>query len=568
MAYTKTTWVDNTTPLSAQNLNKIEQGIYLTNSIFDNTSGTDSYTITIPGIASYTELIGIPLNIKCTIANTTSATLNVNSLGAINIVRGTSTALLTGEIIANKIIVVVYDGANFQLLSQGVDVSQASKTETLTNKTLTAPKITSGSYLADPNGNELIKFPTTVASAVNEITVSNAAAGSSPSISASGGDTNIGINLVPKGTGKVLVNGTEVSVVGHAHQAAIIAIADAGGLITATDVEGAIQELFISASNGKSSIASAITGMGQSASGSDSFSTLASKISAISSDANAAAGNVLSGKTAYVGGSKITGTMPNRAGDNVNISSSVVGTTLKLRSPAGYYDGIDDTVYITDADFVASNIKNGINIFGLTGTLGASQSLVWSTSGTYSWTSPATPTTVYVNVISATGGSGGGGGSWGYNHDGKCNDNYYSGNSGNPGNAGGVTSFGGYLSISASAPGQGGTGGGSPGGIGGAGSPPGSNHNGRYGGAGGGNGGAGGTFANGSGGGGGGGGNFYPQQTVNNTFVIPPSTAITITVGAAGTGGAGGTKGSDSYGYGSNGSNGGSGLSGRVEISW
>jgi hypothetical protein len=54
--------------------------------------------------------------------------------------------------------------------------------------------------LYDTNGNEEIKF-TTTASAVNEITVTNAATGNAPELSATGGDTNIDLKLKGKGTG-------------------------------------------------------------------------------------------------------------------------------------------------------------------------------------------------------------------------------------------------------------------------------------------------------------------------------------------------------------------------------
>lgn len=82
-------------------------------------------------------------------------------------------------------------------------------TQTLSNKTLTAPKFANGGFIADNNGNEQIKFATT-ASAVNEITVTNAATGNGPAIAASGGDANIDLNLSGKGTGVVKVNGDEV----------------------------------------------------------------------------------------------------------------------------------------------------------------------------------------------------------------------------------------------------------------------------------------------------------------------------------------------------------------------
>jgi len=75
-------------------------------------------------------------------------------------------------------------------------------TQTLTNKTLTAPKI--GTSILDTNGAELFLL-TATASAVNELTYANAATGNNPTFTASGGDTNIGITLTPKGTGEVVI---------------------------------------------------------------------------------------------------------------------------------------------------------------------------------------------------------------------------------------------------------------------------------------------------------------------------------------------------------------------------
>jgi len=77
-------------------------------------------------------------------------------------------------------------------------------TDTLTNKTLTAAKIVDGGFLADANGNELIVFQTT-GSAVNQLEITNNASGSDPILAATGGDTNIGITLTPKGTGVITI---------------------------------------------------------------------------------------------------------------------------------------------------------------------------------------------------------------------------------------------------------------------------------------------------------------------------------------------------------------------------
>ena len=60
--------------------------------------------------------------------------------------------------------------------------------------------------IIDENGNQQITFSTT-GSAVNEFTVANAATTNPPALSVTGGDTNIDMNLTPKGTGRVTFNG-------------------------------------------------------------------------------------------------------------------------------------------------------------------------------------------------------------------------------------------------------------------------------------------------------------------------------------------------------------------------
>lgn len=70
------------------------------------------------------------------------------------------------------------------------------------------PKVAAS--INDTNGNEVIKIPAT-ASATNEITVTNAANGGAPKISASGSsDANVNLNLQGKGTGSLQINGTDI----------------------------------------------------------------------------------------------------------------------------------------------------------------------------------------------------------------------------------------------------------------------------------------------------------------------------------------------------------------------
>ncbi len=76
--------------------------------------------------------------------------------------------------------------------------------QTLTNKTLTTPKI--GTSILDTNGNELAKL-TATSSAVNEFTIANAATSGNPTLSSTGGDSNIDLDLLAKGTGHVTIKG-------------------------------------------------------------------------------------------------------------------------------------------------------------------------------------------------------------------------------------------------------------------------------------------------------------------------------------------------------------------------
>ena len=64
----------------------------------------------------------------------------------------------------------------------------------------------SSNSIQDDSNNEYIKMAKT-GSAVNEFTVTNAATGNAPNLSATGDDTNIDLNLTPKGYGRATFNG-------------------------------------------------------------------------------------------------------------------------------------------------------------------------------------------------------------------------------------------------------------------------------------------------------------------------------------------------------------------------
>lgn len=92
-----------------------------------------------------------------------------------------------------------------------------------------------------------------------------------------------------------------------------------------------------------------------------------------STDATAATGELLSGKTAYARGSKITGTMPNRGAVEGYISDKNTPYTIQ----SGFHDG-SGTVDIAEAEkvkLIPSNIREGIEILGVTGEMSGSEDL-------------------------------------------------------------------------------------------------------------------------------------------------------------------------------------------------
>ena len=179
----------------------IAGGAQTTDLTFSNgaTSNGKNAVIKFTGTITGNQVVTIPDSIEKTyiIENGTTGAFTVQ----FKTVSGTGVTFGTTD---KSTKILFSDGTNI------VDTGFVSLTgiQTLTNKTLTSPTITDPiiNEINDANGNEEIIF-TTTASAVNELTVANSATGNNPNVSATGGDTNIGINLTPKGLGAITFNG-------------------------------------------------------------------------------------------------------------------------------------------------------------------------------------------------------------------------------------------------------------------------------------------------------------------------------------------------------------------------
>ena len=180
---------------------------------------TNGTGLPVSGItASTSDAIGVG---TIELGHATDTTISRVSAGlvaveGVNVVTESATQTLTNKTLTTPIISSISNTGTLTLptstgtvaLTSDITVTDTS-TSTLSNKTLTAPKFADLGFIADANGNELIILDT-VASAVNEVTLANAATLGTPTLTASGGDTDISLDLVAKGTGKVKAGGVDL----------------------------------------------------------------------------------------------------------------------------------------------------------------------------------------------------------------------------------------------------------------------------------------------------------------------------------------------------------------------
>jgi len=202
--------------------------------------------IEFTGTITGNQIVTIPLDVQTFyfLRNSTSGSYTVQFKYASG--SGDSFTFAAGDKGDALVFATANDGTNPDIDTLPAGDVTLTGTQTLTNKTLTSPKI--GTSILDTNGNELALL-TATSSAVNEFTIANSATGSGPTLSSTGGDSNIDINITPKGTGDVVLAGDTVKV-GDSGAAATLTSNGAGTLTVTT---GGASDLVLSTNSGTDS---------------------------------------------------------------------------------------------------------------------------------------------------------------------------------------------------------------------------------------------------------------------------------------------------------------------------
>ena len=207
------TWGDKTNT----NLNLVQQAIAgyeaidvasadvtlaMTNAALSNAR---NMVLSLTGTLAGTRVVNVPDGIEKTYIVADNTTRSGNTL-TIKTVSGTGVTIPEG-----KTVLVYADGTNvndvffMKDLVEDTTPQLGGDLDANGNNIL----IDGGNSINDENDLEQIKFATT-ASAVNEFTVTNAATGNAPALSATGDDTNIDLNVTPKGIGRVVLGAAAI----------------------------------------------------------------------------------------------------------------------------------------------------------------------------------------------------------------------------------------------------------------------------------------------------------------------------------------------------------------------
>ena len=172
--------------------------------------------------------------------------------------------------------------------------------------------------------------------------------------------------------------------------------------IPAGNVQGALDELFTSVSDGKALIASAVTDKGVPTQPDAAFSEIAGNIAQIStgggdtSDATATPGDILAGRTAYTASGKVEGIIPSLAAQTI-----IPGTQDKTIANGQYLAGTQTVK--GDPNLTPANIRKGVTLFEVDGAMESSFKATLTVTADIGAVVTATCGDTEVEALSTTG---------------------------------------------------------------------------------------------------------------------------------------------------------------------
>lgn len=314
---------------------------YIQHPAYATATGTANvYEVTLtPAPTAYVDGMGVI--VKINVENTGASTINANLLGAVPIKKPNGNDLGSGNLKVGSVYSLRYNGINFILQGEGGEYGTATSSDVLTGKTIgTENGIVSGTM---PDNGTLSYTPS---ASLQSIPAGHTSGGSVAAVTVDASKVLTGTTIA--GTAGTMPNkGAKTFIPSASTQS------DAAGYYSSVTVN-AVSNL--SAGNIKDgAIVGGVTGT---------FSETASP---------PAVGDILTGKVAFANGAQINGTMPNRG------APTWTPSTVNQGLSAGYYSG--GTV-LGDPELIASNIRNGVNIFNVIGNLVASTSAFATGKGT------------------------------------------------------------------------------------------------------------------------------------------------------------------------------------------
>lgn len=381
------------------------------------TGAANSYAVTLsPAPSALTDGMGVIVQIN--VDNTGASSLAINGLASKPLKKSNGQDFPAGALKAGIIYTFRYNAVtgNFILQGEGGGGGTAQPNQVLNGLTFTNDNGQQTGTMTDNTNAGIVITPSTVDQAVTQ----GYTDGNAVSIKVAGdadlvtGNIKAGVNLFGV-TGKTevvdtseagspavaanILNGKIAYVNGTKITGTMINKVGSATVITPNTVDQAISQGYYGGATADGKVKGDANLLTANIKAGVTIFGVSGKASVVDTgDATVSStGHILSGYSAYSNGTKYNGAMTNRYGSNLIYTPSTADQNIY----AGYYDGSAASGKVKgDTNLIASNIVNGVSIFGVTGTyqktsIGAGNTILYSNL-------PQVSNSTYSNLHSMT----------------------------------------------------------------------------------------------------------------------------------------------------------------------